>query len=251
MKNNISEIKKLKVLLSYWIHHNREHIADEEKWSKEFKRAGFTDLSAGLKKIIELSQRKNKCIETLMSTLEKGRKASVKKISVKNTKGGHIKVDFKKIGIIHTPYTDNAPYQPVEKDTGIFFILLDDNYLDGLKKLDRFRYIYVVYYIHRLKRGVSMSVYPPWANGRKVGLFASRAPLRPNPIGLSVVKIKKIVKNKIFTSGLDVFDGTPLLDIKPYLKDLDSKADANYGWVDRSADKGHLLLHIKGIPHGY
>ncbi|MBW2124324.1 MAG: SAM-dependent methyltransferase, partial [Deltaproteobacteria bacterium] len=58
-------------------------------------------------------------------------------------------------------------------------------------------------------------------------------------------------ENVIYTSGLDVFDGTPLLDIKPYIRDLDSKGDANYGWIEDLEDRDHLLLHIKGIPHEY
>ena len=85
----------------------------------------------------------------------------------------------------------------------------------------------------------------------EVGLFASRSPVRPNPIGLSIVRLKRIEGNVVYTSGLDVFDGTPLLDIKPYIKGLDSKDDANYGWIKELDDKDHLLLHIKGIPHEY
>jgi len=87
--------------------------------------------------------------------------------------------------------------------------------------------------------------------GVKVGLFASRSPVCPNFIGLSIVQIRSIVNNKIFTSGLDVFDKTPLLDIKPYVKDLDSESDANYGWIGEINDYEHLLLHIKGIPRSY
>ena len=102
-----------------------------------------------------------------------------------------------------------------------------------------------------VKRRLSMLVIPPWSDGKEIGLFASRSPVRPNPIGVSIVKLLKINKNEIFTSGLDVFDGTPLLDIKPYVKDLDSKEDANYGWIEDMKDKEHLILHIKGIPHEY
>ncbi len=90
---------------------------------------------------------------------------------------------------------------------------------------------------------------PPWAPEMEIGVFASRSPNRPNPIGLSIVKIKKIINNIIYISGIDAFDGTPVLDIKPYLKDLDAKCDANYGWVDETGDENHLALHIKGIPH--
>ncbi|MCK5312210.1 MAG: SAM-dependent methyltransferase, partial [Desulfobacteraceae bacterium] len=123
---------------------------------------------------------------------------------------------------------------------------------DGLADLDLFKYIYAIFYIDRLHDDVSMKITPSWAPDIKVGLFASRSPNRPNPIGISIVKIKKIVNNEIFTSGLDVFDKTPLLDIKPYIKDLDSKDDANQGWVDGlENNKEHMSLHIKGIPHDY
>jgi len=64
-----------------------------------------------------------------------------------------------------------------------------------------------------------------------------------------VVRLQRRQGNNLFVSGLDVFDGTPLLDLKPYLQELDSKADADYGWLNGSEDRDHLLLHIKGIPH--
>jgi len=71
-----------------------------------------------------------------------------------------------------------------------------------------------------------MKIKPPWADGKEIGLFSSRSPNRPNPIGLSIVRVKNIIKNKIYTSGIDVFNDTPLLDIKPYIKKLDSKSDS-------------------------
>ena len=161
-------------------------------------------------------------------------------------------IKLKEIGVIRTPYIDKAPYQPVDEDEGEFRIVVDVQYADGLSDLASFRYMYAIYYIDRLTRNPSMIVSPSWTPGTKVGLFASRSPVRPNPIGISIVRIRKIVDNEIFTSGLDVFDGTPLLDIKPYVKDLDSKDDANYGWIDDlDSNKDHLLLHIKGIPHEY
>jgi tRNA-Thr(GGU) m(6)t(6)A37 methyltransferase TsaA len=158
---------------------------------------------------------------------------------------------FHQIGVIKTPYTSSAPYQPVENDDQEFYLDVDDRYVQGLKDLDSFNYIYVIYYIDRLKDIPQMLVAPPWAYGRDVGVFASRSPDRPNPIGLSVVRIRKIFENRVYTSGLDVFDGTPLLDIKPYIKDLDSKIDANHGWIEASDDAEHLALHIQGIPHDY
>ena len=80
-------------------------------------------------------------------------------------------------------------------------------------------------------------------------MFASRSPNRPNPIGLSVVKILRIEKNIIAISGIDAFDNTPLLDIKPYIKNLDSKEDANFGWVNNTELDEHLKMHLAGIPH--
>ena len=155
------------------------------------------------------------------------------------------------IGTIMTPYTESAPYQPVNEDDGDFRIIVEPEFKDGLKELSKFRYIYVIYYIHQVKTDLSMVISPPWTRGAEVGVFASRSPVRPNPIGISVVRIKKITGNEIHTSGLDIFDGTPLLDIKPYLKNLDAKEDANYGWIEDLDDREHLLLHIRGIPHDH
>ena len=151
-----------------------------------------------------------------------------------------------------TRTTDSiAPYQPVIEDEGEFRICVEPAYTDGLQDLDRFRYIYVIYLVHQVRKKVSMSVSPYWTPGLKIGVFASRSPVRPNLLGLSVVQLKRVAGNEIFTSGLDVFDGTPLLDIKPYIKDLDSKSDANLGWLEDLDESEHLMLHIKGIPHDY
>lgn len=165
-------------------------------------------------------------------------------------------INLKKIGVIHTPYEDKAPFQPVASDNDEefdkFFIELEPIYQNGLQELDSFCFIYVIFYLNKIKRNIHLLVSPPWIkNRKKVGLFASRSPVRPNPIGLSIVRIKKIVENKIYTSGLDVFDNTPLLDIKPYIKNLDSKSDANYGWLEKREDFDHLTFHINGIPHDY
>jgi tRNA-Thr(GGU) m(6)t(6)A37 methyltransferase TsaA len=157
--------------------------------------------------------------------------------------------EIKPIGVIRTPYKDVAPFQPIEYDENEFIVELFPEYVQGLENLNEFKYIFLFYYLHRVKKKVEMLIKPPWAKGKKVGLFASRSPARPNPIGISVVKIKKIEGNKIYTGGLDVFDGTPLIDIKPYIKNLDEKSNADYGWLDNLDDKEHLTMHIKGIPH--
>lgn len=161
-------------------------------------------------------------------------------------------IKFHQIGVIRTPYIADVPYQPLKQDhgRGECKIVLNAGLEDAGLELDSFKYIYVIFHLDRQpSEGTSTIVTPPWANGKKVGLFASRAPGRPNPIGLSVVELLRIENRTIYTSPIDVFDGTALLDIKPYIAQLDSKADANFGWVDDLDDKEHLKLHLKGIPH--
>jgi len=255
-----TDIEKLKILLPYWCNHNNDHIHDQEKWLIQAEKVGLSDVADELRKAVDYSKKVNHHIAQADLRL-KNRMSSqaaitdVRKVHDppdEDTNGQNpFPIHFKQIGVIRTPYTDNAPYQPVADDTGDFCIVVDPPYRNGLQDLDRFRYIYVLYYVHRVKKELSLTVHPSWAANTKVGVFASRSPVRPNALGLSVVKIKGIEKNRIVTSGLDVFDQTPLLDIKPYIKDLDSKADANYGWLEDFEDQDHLMMHIKGIPHEY
>ena len=161
---------------------------------------------------------------------------------------------FKPIGIIRTPFRSSCvPYQPVEREEGEARLILKPEYRLALEGLEKFKYIYVIFYCHRLEQGFCHKISPPFANGKCVGTFASRTPAHPNPIGLSVVKIKKVdmEKGEVVTNLIDAFDGTPLLDIKPYINELDSKPDANYGWIEELDGYKHLLLHIRGIPHSH
>lgn len=164
-----------------------------------------------------------------------------------NTSAGNFFV-LKSIGVIHTPYTSNAPNQSVDNSEGIFRIVLNKDFTEGLSHLDSFKYIYVIYYLDRVIRKNEMLITPPMFPD-KVGLFASRSPNRPNPIGISVVRVKEIIDNTVYISGIDAFDNTPVLDIKPYFDELDAKADANTGWFNPKDDTDHFLLHLKGIPH--
>lgn len=136
------------------------------------------------------------------------------------------------IGTIHSPYKEDAPYTDFENKGGEFYIEVDDEFVEGLHLLEKLNYCYIIFHIHKQKKPPRMHVFPPRGNGKKVGLFATRSPNRINPIGLTVAKIKKIEGNKIYTYGLDILDGTPLLDIKPYIRDFDMKEDSNLGWID-------------------
>lgn len=152
--------------------------------------------------------------------------------------------NFKPIGVIRTPYIDRGPFQPVESEEGEFKIILDPKYKEGLKELEHFNYIYVIFYLHRAGSSESLSAFPPWCGGKSVGVFASRSPFRPNPIGLSIVRIKKIVDNIIHTTCIDALDETPLLDIKPYIKTVDCKNKANNGWFEKYGGEGPLKKYL-------
>jgi tRNA-Thr(GGU) m(6)t(6)A37 methyltransferase TsaA len=254
-------IEKITVLLPYWVNHNNDHIRDQEKWLKKAEKEGLIEVTDELKKAIDHLRKANHHIEQANLCLKSEKAVDREKLinegkspipsGQETFEQGIVNFSLKQIGVIRTPYTDNAPYQPLADDEGDFRIVVNSQYSDGLSELGRFHYIFVLYFLHRVSKKISMTVCPPWTPGREVGVFASRSPVRPNCLGLSIVRIKHIAGNQIVTSGLDVFDGTPLLDIKPYIKELDSKSDANFGWLEDLDDRDHLMLHIKGIPHDY
>lgn len=162
-----------------------------------------------------------------------------------------MKIEFQSIGTIHTPYLPSLPIptQPIKDAPGEFWITLQPEFIDGLEKLLTYRYITVLYYMDQVKSEVQLKVRPSWAPEIEVGVFASRSPHRPNPLGFSIVELKGIEGNEILISGIDVYNGTPLLDIKPYINVLDVKPDANDGWYDSLPDKNHVIAHLLDLSH--
>jgi tRNA-Thr(GGU) m(6)t(6)A37 methyltransferase TsaA len=170
----------------------------------------------------------------------------------KNTEGTSDIFSIRPIGYIRSPYKDWAPYQPVEQEKGIgkFQVHVHEEYARGLMDLEHFAYVILIYYLDKTEKKYELTVKPPWTE-RSVGLFASRSPYRPNPIGISIVRLHKIEGNVVYTWPIDVFDETPLLDIKPYIATLDSKTDADDGWIEGLEGKEHLLKHVRGISHNH
>lgn len=125
------------------------------------------------------------------------------------------------IGYFETPYTPatGAPRQGVLRPQSRAEIAILPAYQDALKDLKQFEYVWVLYYFNQVK-GWRSEVRPPKSR-HHFGLFATRSPKRPNPIGLSLIKIEKIENGRLFVSGIDAFDKTPVLDIKPYLPSID------------------------------
>ena len=111
------------------------------------------------------------------------------------------------------------------------WIELNEKYTGGLKDLDDFSHAIIIYYFHRSEK-IEIEE-KPFLEDNKHGIFAIRSPHRPNHIGLSVVRIEKIESNILHFSEVDVLDGTPVLDIKPYIKYFDVRDNAVSGWLDK------------------
>ncbi|HHJ09741.1 MAG TPA: tRNA (N6-threonylcarbamoyladenosine(37)-N6)-methyltransferase TrmO [Bacteroidetes bacterium] len=131
------------------------------------------------------------------------------------------KIEYKPIGYFHSEYTmkTGAPRQGVLEPETKGQIILYEKYVAGLDVIDDFEYIWVLYHFNKAK-GWDAIVRPPGSH-HAFGVFATRSPRRPNPIGLSLIKIDSINRNILYVSGVDIFDNTPLLDIKPFLPSVD------------------------------
>lgn len=182
------------------------------------------------------------------------------------------------IGTFHgkTSSKHRAPRQP-DSELGIDgYILLNKGlgFEQAIKDLDSFSHIWLIYGFHSAK-GWKPMVLPPRGNEKR-GVFATRSPYRPNPIGISVVQLREVNGLKIHVTGTDLLDGTPIYDIKPYISYADSIPDANAGWIDgldhsetefvlseemqslmNDVDSAQLIMHAKQIlrdsphPHPY
>jgi tRNA-Thr(GGU) m(6)t(6)A37 methyltransferase TsaA len=141
------------------------------------------------------------------------------------------------IGIIYTQYhrLDNMPIQSRHETASPGRIVLNRAYQAGLTDLEGFSHLYLIYLFH-LSRDYELMV-RPFLDEVTHGVFATRAPRRPNPIGLSIVRLESLHENIVEFTGADMIDGTPLLDIKPYVESFDLIAEAKSGWVTTSLDR--------------
>jgi len=147
------------------------------------------------------------------------------------------------IGVIHSPYTEakGTPIQGILGHQIEAWIELADRYVDGLKDLDGFSHAILLYHFHLSDR--EEIVGKPYLEDQKHGVFAMRIPHRPNHIGLSVVRIKRIEGNRLYFSEVDVVNNAAVLDIKPYVKQFDSRPDAISGWIGGHFRDGTLPEH--------
>lgn len=148
-----------------------------------------------------------------------------------------MKIEFSPIGIIHSPYAEPAgvPIQGVFANGSVGTVEVFPEFAEGLTDLGGFSHIILLYRFHRAQ-GYSLMC-RPFLDVHDRGIFATRAPRRPNPIGLSVVKLLGIDGCTLTIDGVDIVDGTPLLDIKPYVPDFDERQQVKTGWYEHAGNK--------------
>lgn len=143
------------------------------------------------------------------------------------------------IGIIRSPFRESSgtPLYPNSARVAEGTIEVFEPYAAGLRDLAGFQRVWILFWCHRA-RPARLSVVP-YLDTVERGLFATRAPARPNPIGLSALRLRSVVGNVLHVGELDILDGTPLLDIKPYIPRYDSFPTAAFGWMEiAAAQKG-------------
>jgi len=154
-------------------------------------------------------------------------------------------ISLQPIGVVHSPFKERyaAPRQPAlgkiqadengDESQGTIELISGLNLEQAIKDLEQFSHIWVIYWMH-LNQGWNPTVMPPRGAKIRRGVLATRAPHRPNSIGLSVVKLKRVKGRRLEIAAHDMLDGTPVLDIKPYLPYADSVSDASHGWLEES-----------------
>ncbi|MBL7197081.1 MAG: tRNA (N6-threonylcarbamoyladenosine(37)-N6)-methyltransferase TrmO [Candidatus Omnitrophica bacterium] len=155
------------------------------------------------------------------------------------------KIIIKPIGVIHTPYKDTKgmPIQGKFEKNIKGQIEIFPEYIHGLKDIEGFSHVILIYYFNKAKE--EKLIGKPFLEDELHGIFAIRSPMRPNHIGFSVVKLKKIENNIITFSEVDILDNTPLLDIKPYVSHFDSRKDVKNGWLDKHFIGGKIPKRVR------
>jgi len=147
-----------------------------------------------------------------------------------------MEISMHPIGIIHSPFSDKdqTPIQ-ASRSQAIGTVEVYPEFSDGLQDIEEFSHIYLLYVFHN-SSGYSLQI-KPFLDDQEHGLFATRYPYRPNPLGISTVRLLFRQANVLTIEGVDVLDGTPLLDIKPYVPDFDLRTDVRAGWYETRSKK--------------
>ena len=143
-------------------------------------------------------------------------------------------VKYAPIGIVHSPFTttEGMPIQPSRAKGVRGTVEVFPQYAAGLDDLAGFSHLWLLCHLHEARRH-SLKVIP-FLDTELRGVFATRAPARPNPIALSVVRLLEVKESVLFIEGVDLLEGTPLLDIKPYVKEFDERTEVRSGWLEKA-----------------
>ncbi|MFC2029028.1 tRNA (N6-threonylcarbamoyladenosine(37)-N6)-methyltransferase TrmO, partial [Chloroflexota bacterium] len=147
-------------------------------------------------------------------------------------------IEYESIGVIHTLFNslEEMPIQPTSDTSGPGTIEIFPEFVEGLKDLEGFSHVYLLYHFHKV--GAPKLTVTPFLDKDPRGIFATRAPSRPNPIGLSLVKLVRVENDIVYVDQMDVLNGTPLLDIKPYVPSFENVDNFRTGWLAK--EKGHV-----------
>jgi tRNA-Thr(GGU) m(6)t(6)A37 methyltransferase TsaA len=146
-------------------------------------------------------------------------------------------IKYKPIGIIHSPFKEpkGTPIQPAGAKGTNGTVEIFPAYAEGLKDIEGFSHIILLYHFHLSKE--SELIVKPYMDKESHGVFAMRGPSRPNPIGISVVCLIRVEGNMLHIQDVDIVDGTPLLDVKPYIPEFDIREVQRIGWLERNVHK--------------
>jgi tRNA-Thr(GGU) m(6)t(6)A37 methyltransferase TsaA len=146
-------------------------------------------------------------------------------------------IEYRPIGVVHSPFTEaeGTPIQPSRADGARGTVEIFSEFAQGLCDLEGFSHIILLCHLHRSSEWRLMVV--PYLDTEPRGLFATRAPCRPNPIGLSVVRLLAVDGTTLTVADVDLIDGTPVLDIKPYVGEFDLRHEVRTGWLERARAK--------------
>ena len=158
-------------------------------------------------------------------------------------------IKYTPIGIIHSPFKTpkGSPIQPPGADGIEGRVEVFPEYVAGLSDLQGFSHIHLIYHFH-LAKSFSLHV-KPFLDDKPHGLFATRAPARPNPIGISIVELTGIENGQLHIRDIDIVDKTPLLDIKPYVPDFDDRAATKIGWLEKKKSKVKTIADDGRFSH--
>ena len=147
------------------------------------------------------------------------------------------KIVYKPIGVVHSPFKvpQDIPIQAAAAKGVRGHVEVSKKYAQGLQDVHGFSHLILIYHFH-LARDYSLLV-KPFLDKKIHGVFSTRAPSRPNPVGISVVRLAEMEKNVLHILDVDIVDGTPLLDIKPFVPDFDQRRVEKIGWLTQNIHK--------------